>query len=159
MRPIYKTRANWTPNEGYCIMPSVECILDKYQNLSNIGLIHIIVTWSGVLYQVEWMRSYHWITRDAWPHAQDVILYTRSSYFYDNMFIICLFLTFYLNLKHVWTLIPKNCGNVAITLRFYVSWRHIIMFSVSGSMLEIHFMSPQKQVTDVSLVLKDSDTE
>ena len=35
------------------------------------------------------------------------------------------------------------------------------MFSVSGSMLEIYFtfMSPQKQVTDVSLVLKNSDTE
>ena len=30
------------------------------------------------------------------------------------------------------------------------------MFYVSGSMLE---MSPPKQVTDVSLVLKDSDTE
>ena len=35
------------------------------------------------------------------------------------------------------------------------------MFSVSGSMLEIYFMitSPQKQVTNVSLVLKDSDME
>ena len=35
------------------------------------------------------------------------------------------------------------------------------MFSVSGSMLEIYFnaMSPQKQVTDLSLVLKYSDTD
>ena len=35
------------------------------------------------------------------------------------------------------------------------------MFSVSGSMLEIllYVTSPQKQVTDVSLVLKDSDTD
>ena len=35
------------------------------------------------------------------------------------------------------------------------------MFSVSGSMLEINFTStsPQKQVTDVSLVLKNSDME
>ena len=34
------------------------------------------------------------------------------------------------------------------------------MFSVSGSMLEILYVtSPQKQVTKVSLVLKDSDTE
>ena len=35
------------------------------------------------------------------------------------------------------------------------------MFSVSGSMLEIYFYvtSPQRQVTDISLVLKDSDTE
>ena len=35
------------------------------------------------------------------------------------------------------------------------------MFSVSGSMLKnlLYVTSPQKQVTDVSLVLKDSDTE
>ena len=35
------------------------------------------------------------------------------------------------------------------------------MFSVSGSMLEnLHYlMSPQNQEIDVSLVLKDSDTE
>ena len=35
------------------------------------------------------------------------------------------------------------------------------MFSVSGSMLEINFYvtPPLKQVTDLSLVLKDSDTE
>ena len=34
------------------------------------------------------------------------------------------------------------------------------MFSVSGSMLEIYFtQSPQKQVTNVSLILKDSDME
>ena len=43
----------------------------------------------------------------------------------------------------------------------YVFWRHIIMFSVSGSMLEnlLNLTSPQKQETDVSLVLKDSDME
>ena len=35
------------------------------------------------------------------------------------------------------------------------------MFSVSGSILEIYFYitSPQERVTDVSLVLKDSDME
>ena len=35
------------------------------------------------------------------------------------------------------------------------------MFSVSGSMLEnlLYATSPQKQETDVSLVLKDCDTE
>ena len=27
----------------------------------------------------------------VWPHPRDVILYARSSYYYDNMFIICLF--------------------------------------------------------------------
>ena len=37
----------------------------------------------------------------------------------------------------------------------------VILFSVSGFMLEnfLHVTSPQKQETDVSLVLKDSDTE
>ena len=35
------------------------------------------------------------------------------------------------------------------------------MFSVSGSMREnlLYIMSPQKKETDVSLILKDSDTE
>ena len=35
------------------------------------------------------------------------------------------------------------------------------MFSIFGSMLEIYFYvtSPQKQVTDVNLVLKDRDTK
>ena len=43
----------------------------------------------------------------------------------------------------------------------YVSWHHIIMFSISGSMLEnlLYVMSLQKQEIDVSLVLKDSDSE
>ena len=26
----------------------------------------------------------------VWPHPRDVILYARSSYYYDNMFIIYL---------------------------------------------------------------------
>ena len=43
----------------------------------------------------------------------------------------------------------------------YVSWRHVIIFSVSGYLLEnlLYVTSPQKQETDVSLVLKDSDME
>ena len=27
----------------------------------------------------------------VWPHSREAILYARSSYYYDNMFIICLF--------------------------------------------------------------------
>ena len=48
-------------------------------------------------------------------------------------------------------------GTFAITLHFLTLRHH---FSLSGSMLEIYFYvtSPQKQVTDVSL-LKDNDTE
>ena len=49
-------------------------------------------------------------------------------------------------------------GTFAITLHFLTLRHH---FSLSGSMLEIYFYvtSPQKQVTDLSLVLKDNDTE
>ena len=41
----------------------------------------------------------------------------------------------------------------------YVSWRHVIMFSIAGSMRKIYFTQHcrKKQVTDISLVLKDSD--
>ena len=46
----------------------------------NIHII-IIVTWSSVLYHVEWMRSYHRITRDAkrrgW--SNDMISSTRRD--------------------------------------------------------------------------------
>ena len=41
----------------------------------------------------------------------------------------------------------------------HIILRYVIMFSVSGSMLEITVTSPQKQVTDVSQVLKDSDMD
>ena len=27
----------------------------------------------------------------VWPHPRDVILYARSSYYYDNMLIVCPF--------------------------------------------------------------------
>ena len=44
----------------------------------------------------------------VWPHPRDVILYARSSYYYDNMFIICLFLTFFLILKPVLVFNPEK---------------------------------------------------
>ena len=39
----------------------------------------------------------------VWPHPRDVMLYAISSYYYDNMFIICLFsdILFFLILKPV----------------------------------------------------------
>ena len=55
--------------------------------MDGTGYIHNIIIVTGVLYRVEWMRSYHQITLDAtegdpmvWPHPRDVILYARSSY-------------------------------------------------------------------------------
>ena len=44
----------------------------------------------------------------VWPHPRDVIQYARSSYYFDNMFIICLFLTFSLILKPVLVFNPEK---------------------------------------------------
>ena len=48
-----------------------------------------------------------------------------------------------------------------LPLRYVMSYNltFIIMFSVSGSMLEIYVTSPQKQVANISFVLKDSDMD
>ena len=60
--------------------------------------IIIIVTWSGVLYHVKWIRSYHRITRDVkrqgWSNGMaSTTRHTvrQLSYYYNNMFIIYLF--------------------------------------------------------------------
>ena len=44
----------------------------------------------------------------VWPHPGDVILYPRSSYYYDNMFIICLFSDNFSDFKNVWAFNPKE---------------------------------------------------
>ena len=94
----------------------------------------------------------------VWPHPRDVILYARSSYIYDNMFIICLSLTLFWFYNLFWYLIPKIAGTFAITLRFLTSRHHVFRLWFHAWSL-LYVTSPQKQVTDVSLVLKDSDTE
>ena len=95
----------------------------------------------------------------VWPHPRDVILYARSSYYYDNMFIICLFLTFFLILKPVLVSNPaKIVGTFAITLRFLTSRQHVFRLWFHASS-KLYVKLPQKQVTDVSLVLKDSDMD
>ena len=95
----------------------------------------------------------------VWPHPRDVILYARSSYYYDNMFIICLFLTFFLILKTCFGLESRKiAGTFAITLRFLTSRQHV--FRLWFHACNLHYVtSRQKQVTDVSLVLKDSDMD
>ena len=58
----------------------------------------------------------------VWPHPQDVILYARSNYFYNDMcFIFIFYLTFFSFYKVFLSLIQKNCGNVC----HYVLSRHI----------------------------------
>ena len=77
------------------------------------------------------------------------------------MMIICLlyafFLSFFLILKPVLVFNPGNI-NFAITLRFLTTRQHVFRLWFHACNLLI-VTSPQKQVTDVSLVLKDSDMD
>ena len=77
--------------------------------------------------------------------------------------IICLlcafFLTCFLILKPVLVFHPENnAGTFAITLRFLTSRQHVFRLCFHACNL-LYVTSPQKQVTDVSLVLKDSDMD
>ena len=95
----------------------------------------------------------------VWPHPRDVILYARSSYYYNNMFILCLFSEILSDLKTCFDLYSrKNVGTFAITLRFRTSHQYVfcLWFHVCNL---LYVTSPQKQATDVSLVLKDSDMD
>ena len=95
----------------------------------------------------------------VWPHPRDVILYARSSYYYDNMFIRCLFSDIFSDLKTCFGLyLRKIAGTFNITLCLLMSRQHVfhLWFHVCNS---LYVRSPQKQVTDVSLVLKDSDMD
>ena len=92
-----------------------------------------------------------------WPHPRDVILYTRSSYYYDNMFIICLFSDILSDFKTCFGLLfRKIAGTFSITLHFLTSRQQVFRLWFHACNLP-YVTSPQKQVTDVSLVLKDSD--
>ena len=105
------------------------------------------LNWGTVSCQVDKVISSDHLRREASRVIQwyDVILYARSSYFYNNMFMIYLFLTLFLFYKLLWSLIQKNFENVC----HYVLSHHIhiiqydatsfLRFSVSGSMLEIYF--------------------
>ena len=90
-----------------------------------------------------------------WSNQRDVILYARSNDYYNNMFIKCLFPTFY---TLFWSLIQKSCGNVCHNVMF-----HDITSSCFPSLVPcLKFFLRNvaaKQVTDLSLVLKDSDME
>ena len=48
----------------------------------------------------------------VWPHPRDVILYARSSYYYDNMFIICLFSDILSDFKTCLIFNPEKLRNV-----------------------------------------------
>ena len=58
----------------------------------------------------------------VWPHPRDLILYARSSYYYDNMFIICLFSDILSDFKTCFGLLSRKiAGTFNITLHFLTS--------------------------------------
>ena len=57
-----------------------------------------------------------------------------------------------------WSLIPKNCGYVCHNVAFLDVTSTCFSTLVYACNL-LYVTSPQKQVTDVSLVLKDSDMD
>ena len=85
-----------------------------------------------------------------------VILYARSSYYHNNMFIIYIFLTFFSDFLNCCGLLSwKIARTFAITLCFLTLRHHVFLIWFHDWNL-LNVMSPQKQITDVSLVLKDS---
>ena len=95
----------------------------------------------------------------VWPHPRDVILYARSSYYYCNMFIICLFLTFFLILTPVFlSLIPKNCGNVCHNIAFLDVTSTCFPSLVPCLLFPLRNV-PAKAGNRISPVLKDSDLD
>ena len=68
------------------------------------------------------------------------------------------FLTFFLILKPVLVFNPKNLRERLTYVRFLTSRQHIFRLWLHACNL-LYVTSPQKQVTDVSLVLKDSDMD
>ena len=94
----------------------------------------------------------------VWPHSRDVILYARSSYYLIICLLYAFMLLFFLILKPFWFLIPKIAGTFAITLRFLTSRQHVFRLLFHARNF-LYVTTPQKQVTEVSLVLKDSDMD
>ena len=52
----------------------------------------------------------------VWPHPRAVMLYARSSNYYDNMFIICIFSDVLSDFKTCFG--QKKCGNVGHNVTF-----------------------------------------
>ena len=75
------------------------------------------------------------------------------------MFIICLFPDILSDFKTCFgPQSRKIAGTFAITLRFLTSRQHVFRLWFHACYL-LYITWPQKQVTDVSLVLKDSDMD
>ena len=122
----------------------------KLEPVQSIHII-IIVTWSGVLYHVEWMRAYHWITPDAkrlrWSDGMS------SSTRRDTVRQIkYLFLTFWF-LKIVLVFIPaklRECLPLRFVTSYYVTLHHHVFRLWLHAWNLLYVTSLQKQVTGVS---------
>ena len=60
-----------------------------------------------------------------WANPPDVILYARSSYYYNNMCIIYLFSNIIQILSIVLVFDPENCGKFAFTFHFLTLRHHV----------------------------------
>ena len=82
----------------------------------------------------------------AWSHPRDVILYARSNYFYNNMFIIYLFLTLFWFYILFWSSIQKNCVNVChyVVMSYNMTLRHHVFILWLHAWNLLYITSPQK---------------
>ena len=81
----------------------------------------------------------------VWPHPRDMILYARSSYYYDNMFIICLFSDILSDFKTSFGLKSRKIeGTFAITLHFLTPRQHVFRLWFHACNL-LYVMSPQNR--------------
>ena len=81
----------------------------------TLSIFNLFLIWHTVSRRVdEVIPSDHSM---VWSHPWDMIQYPRWHYYYDNMFIIYLFPTFWFY-KLFWSLIQKKCGNVCHYVSF-----------------------------------------
>ena len=77
------------------------------------------------------------------PHPRDVILNARSSYYYDNLFIIYLLSDILSDIKTCFGLQSRKiAGTFAIMLRFLTSRQHVFSLWFHACNL-LYVMSPQ----------------
>ena len=118
----------------------------------------ITSSWWGHTIRSREMRSFDG-DHMVWPHPWDVIQYTRSHYFYNDMFIIYFFPTLFWFYKLFWSLIQKKFGNVCHYVSFLEITSSCFPFLLVHTWNLLYTTLQQKQVIDVSPVLKDRDRE
>ena len=130
--------------------------------MTNTHYYNSNVNWRTISRQVEEVIPSDHPRREASSVIQwyDLIHETWYSTPDHATVIICLLYTFtdIWFYKLFWSLIQKNSGKFAITFRFLMLRHHVCRLRFHAWNL-LYATSPQKQVTNVSLLLKDSDTD